>query len=413
MYSYVSAIVKEKEKYSRWHPVYIFNVPLKTLFSRYRKIYATLTNPFISGDIGFDLENIRISHSQSLLTFGEFLIENGNQALVHMNGVPTIKTRLLKYADAVHAGYKIKPVHPTINVDVSLPKSETPWAHLSRHDTNFETFYKNCLVSVNGFFHLTDFDVNGLYIVDGMKSAMIARQNTVGIYSFREIGEIEIIPIKTSMISRQLESIPLSQRAYIDIGQSVEGKIPAIVIGGYFHLLDEKLYHMVNDKVMCLEFANYRFLDRYYESLRYIDLSSLPIQKYQRNETQISTENLFSDEVIRAYLTLSQSFIVMLNAEDVFIEKVGLSLPKMPGMMVSGVKPNLPLIGGYGRMIDYWYVPEDRKFSITCADDRVDSHVFDTTIPENLVSVTDHRIPTRESRKSFLQFLRIGIDLEV
>ncbi len=170
---------------------------------------------------------------------------------------------------------------------------------------------------------------------------------------------------------------------------------------------------MVDEQTLCINFMNYRWLDRYYESVNHFDLSSLPIDKYQRNESQLDLTNFFSDEVIRAYLTLTQSFITLLDANEVFVEHVGIDNTPMPGMIITTLKPNLPLIGGYGRLLDYWYTYEDRQYSLTCADDSIDSHVFNTTNWYNLSSVADSRITTQRSTKGPAYFLRMGVDIEV
>lgn len=413
MYIYQRAIAKEKAKDSHWTNVDISNLTLRSIFETYQKIYAVLKNDFFGEqEIVFDLETIRITHSQSNLTFVEFLTSVGNKALQHMESLPTISTRYLKYRDAFHAGYKIKAVHPTAHPDAVLRKDQTPWAFLTRDNTDYKMLYENCLFTVNGFFHMTDYSSSGLYVVDAMKSAKIANQNTIGIYSFRELGKIEIIPIKEEMVQRQHPDIPLKTRIYLDIGKDIGKKVPGIVIGGYLHFFDEKIYHMVSERVMCIEFLNYRFLDRFYESGRFIDLSTLPVERGRLNDTQILLDSLFSDDCIKAYFQLPQSFVVLLDAEDLFTEHVGLEAPNMPGMFVTGIKPELPLVGGYGRMLDYWFTYEDRKYSITCSDDRIDMRQYNTTNWFQLLSVADHRLPEEPVKKGNAFFWRFGTDLK-
>lgn len=412
MYTYVSALAKPVAPGSRWKSVNIANVKLITIFTSYENAYVVLRNNFFPDLVGFDLATIRTEYYKSTLTLAQFLTSIGNNALPHMEKVPTLNTRLTKYADAFHAGYKIKPIHKTAAIDSVLPRSEKTYLHLTKPDIDYKDFYDHCLVSVNGYLHMTDYDTTGIYVVDGNKSAVHSNNNQMGIYSFKELGPIKPIPITAGMISRQLENIPLKNKVYLKLPEKIENKVPMLVLGGYLHIFDPHTFYLVDEQTICINFLNYRFLDRYYESLKYIDLSSLPIDHYQRNKTQLDLENFFSDEVIKAYLTLTQSFIVLLDADNVFAEKVGIDSSKMPGMLVTHLKPNLPLIGGYGRLMDYWYTYEDRRYSITCVDDYIDTHVYNTTDWYKIPSVADNRLSTERIQKSYSHFLRIGVDIE-
>lgn len=412
MYTYVTSYAKAKKAGSRWTEVNIKNMQLNDIFANYSKVYAVLNNTFFTGSIGFDLETIKDTYYHSTLTFAQFLMWLENKALPHMNKIPSLQTRLVKYADAFHAGYAIKAIHKTASPESPLPRSEKAYLHLTKADVDYDLFYNNCMVTVNGYIHLTDADTNGVYVVDGNKSAVHANQNQMGIYSFREVGTIENIPITESMISRQLDNIPLSNKIYIKLPEKIGTKLPILVLGGYMHIFDPNTFYMVDEQTLCINFMNYRFLDRYYESKEYIDLTSLPLDKYKRNESQLDLENFFSDEVIKAYLTLSQSFIVLLDASDVFAEHVAVDNTPMPGMMITTLKPELPLIGGHGRLLDYWYTYEDRQYSIACVDDLVNTRVYNTTNWYNLQSVADSRIPTDRVKKSNAHFLRIGVDIE-
>ena len=108
----------------------------------------------------------------------------------------------------------------------------------------------------------------------------------MSLYSFREIGKLKHIRITEEMISRQLDEIPLSNKIYIKLPEKIGTKLPILILGGYMHIFDSNIFYMVDEQTLCINFMNYRWLERYYESLKYIDLSSLPIDNI--NETNIS-----------------------------------------------------------------------------------------------------------------------------
>lgn len=412
MYTYVTAYAKEKKAGSRWKEVDIKNLQLQEIFDTYRKIYCVLQNTFFQDPIGFDLESIKDTHYHSTFTLNQFLIWLENTALPHMNKIPSLDTRILKYADAFHAGYKIEAIHQTASLASPLPRSEKTYLRLTKDEVDYKEFYEHCLVSINGYLHLTDYDINGVYVVDGNKSAVYANHNQMGIYSFLEVGKLQHIRITEDMISRQLENIPLKNKIYIKLPEKIGTKLPILVLGGYMHIFDSNMFYMVDEETLCINFSNYRWLDRYYESLKYLDFSSLPIDHYARNESQLDLVNFFSDDVIKSYLTMTQSFITLLDAEDVFAEHVAVDNTPMPGMLITTLKPNLPLIGGHGHFLDYWYTYEDRQYSLTCTDDLIDTRVYDTTEWKNLPSVSDGRIPTQRTKKGPSHFLRVGVDIE-
>lgn len=413
MYTYITAYAKEKKAGSRWKEVNVGNMSFNDIFAKYSQIYSVLQNSFLGQSVGFDFNTIKDTHYHSTLTFIQFLMWLENKALPHMNKIPTLNTRLVKYADVFHAGYKVNAIHKTASPSSPLPRSEKTYLHLTKKDVDYKLFYESCLVSINGYIHLTDYDTNGVYVVDGNRTAVHANQNQMGLYSFREVGKLKHIRITNEMISRQLEEIPLSNKIYIKLPEKIGTKLPILVLGGYMHVFDSNIFYMVDEQTLCINFMNYRWLERYYESVDRIDLSSLPIDKYQRNEKQLDLENFFSDEVIKAYLTLSQSFITLVDANEVFVEQVAIDNTPMPGMIITTLKPNLPLIGGYGRLLDYWYTYEDRQYSITCTDDAIDSHVYDTTNWYNLKSVDNSRITTQRVTKGPSHFLRIGVDISI
>ncbi len=413
MYTYVTAYAKEKKAGSRWKEVNIRSMQLIDVFAQFSGVYCVLQNTFFADPVGFDLETIKGGYYHSTITFDQFLVGLGNKALPHMNKIPQLNTRYVKYADAFHAGYKIKAIHETASPDTPMLRSEKTYLHLTKEEVDYKLFYDSCFVTVNGFIHLTDYDTTGVYVVDGNKSAVHANQNQMGLYSFADVGKLQHIRIAEEMISRQLEEVPLSNKIYIKLPEKIGTKLPILVLGGYMHIFDSNLFYMVDEETLCINFMNYRWLDRYFESKKYLDFSSLPIDHYDRNDSQLDLENFFSDEVIKAYLMMSQSFITLLDANDVFAERVAVDNTNMPGMIITTMKPNLPLVGGHGKLLDYWYTYEDRQYSITCADDLVDTRVYDTTNWYNLPSVADSRIPLQRAVKGPAHFVRIGADIEI
>lgn len=410
MYQLDSAIAKPVGSGARWIDLEIGEIPFNQLFSTYQKIYAKLTNPFYEGVRTLDLDNIRGQWGGTSLTFSEFLIQNGNKTLPVTTDNPELEIRYAKWADAFHADYNVLPIHPDHSWDSDIPNGEKTWLGLRRPDgmqADYNLFYKHCLVSVNGFFHLTDSDGLGIYVVDGYKSREISHQNQIGIYSFRDVGELKFIPIKEEMVYKQNPSQKYKDRLYVDLGEDVSNKTVLLVLGGYLHAMDGT-YFRTGNSTFGIDFGNYPLLKRYYESRRYIDLSSLPLEKTDRNESAVDTENFYSDEVLLKYATLSQSFFVILDAENIFVERTQIEKTPNPGHYISHERPVFPLITGMGKISEYWYTHEDGQWSV-CTHDSVDTNYIFATVDAKKQPVLDHsRITTKPAEVSRGFFLKIG-----
>lgn len=376
MYKLVSAIAKPIDGQTRWLDVELADKTFISIFATYSKVYLNLTNPFVDGTVSLDLAEIRNKVGTLDVTLGAWLVTNANNTLPTTPGVKKIDTKMVKYADAVHAGYTATPIHDTAAIDYDLPDSEKRAMLLTKPNLDYDLFFKNCLVSVNGFFHLMDATVNGAKVYEANRSRQLSLKAQIGLYSFREVGEIKAIPIKPSMIYKQADC-PLYLKTYIDIGQDIGNKTVCLVLGGYLHVMDSS-YYRVGERQFCIDYANFPLLKRIYESKDYVDLSSLNLQSIPRNPQMIAVEDLQDDDVIKAYTTLSQSFFVLVDTDDLYVELLKLADTGLPGMYVSGVKPQFPLRTGFGRMSEYWYTYEDTQWSITCQDVGIPDYNFTT-----------------------------------
>jgi hypothetical protein len=274
------------------------------------------------------------------------------------------------YADAFAVGYKAELVTATGSLTAAT-REQLTMLRLSRANperTNMRTFYKNCLVSINGFYHITDTDGNYAYVLDAGKSSVKSRQNQVGILNFMDIGELEIIPITEDMIFNQGDGSTLQQRAYVKLPNqySTEGKVPILVMGGYLNFVGNSFWQS-GDNTFSLDFHAMRLLSRFYESLPYIDFDYLGLSGTTHNIDQVSLQQFFSDEVLTKYMTSTQSFVVLVNTSQLFTNKIRLRGAKLPGMFVSESTPRYPLIMGYGRVGEYWKTYEDQQWWTTCS----------------------------------------------
>ncbi len=411
MYQLVSAIVKPLGGDGRWSEIDIGPLPMSTLFALYKSVIATLSNSLLDHHVSFDIEPLRSVWGASSMTFSNFLIANGNLTLTTTDELLVIQTRYAHFADAFHARYAITPMHPTAAPTATVPEEEKTWLWMTRPNTDYAAFYKNCLVNVNGMYHLTDHDPNGIYVIDGMKSVRLSGRNQCSILNFENIGELTFIPITPEMVYKQKPEQVLRHNCYIDTGVDLIDKTVFLVLGGYLHLTDPKTFYRVGNAEFAIDFMNFPLLERYYESFNLIDLSPLGLDSTTANPTQVSIDDLYSDAVLTKYLTLSQSFFIVVDNTDVFTEVQPLRQMATPNTYISTVDPIYPLLIGSGRHEPFAYRKEWGQYAVTVRNGQKGSKLFNTIKTMDTHSVSDSNEPFLGYRNSHAAFLKIGTDL--
>lgn len=413
MYQFVSAIVKPLTGDGRWRDLDIGNLPLNQIFSKYRKAIVTLSNTFLDHNVSFNIEALRASLGASSITLNEFLGGLGNATLPTFDTIPVINTRYARYADGFHAGYSIEPVNPDYSFTSDVPMAEKTWLRLTKTGISYQHFYESCLVSVNGFYHKTDYSANGAFVVNGMQTARRANRNELGILNFESLGKLSFIPIQEEMIYKQTAMQSLSSNCYVDTGIDLSNKAVLLVLGGYLHVLDKTTFFRVSPSAFCIDFSNVPLVERYYESFEVLDLSSLKLESTTVNPSQISIEDLYSDEVLKRYLMHDNSFFVILDNSEIFVEEQYIRPSPYPGVYTAFSKPIYPLVVGAGRHETYWYRLEDDQYSLHINHSERRPYLFTTTTAGDLSKqcVSDGKVTDLPDRNGLAHFLLIGTDI--
>ena len=125
-------------------------------------------------------------------------------------------------------------------------------------------------------------------------------------------------------------------------------------------------------------------------------------------------QELTSDVTLVKYLTLSQSFLVVIDHPELFTNRLHIKKTRLPGMYVAYREPVYPIVSGLGRMPEYWSVQEDAQWSLTVYDDAIRPRLYNTTNPLQLNSLHDASIPDPVDPEiiSDAYFLEIGRDIK-
>lgn len=411
MYQLVSAMGKLRTIGARWEDIEIGEMVVATLFSQYEKVYAVLTNPFFPNQMCLDLDEIKGANGSSEMTFNAWLASIGNASLPTTTNIPKVETKYAIYSDAFRARFTVRPINPNVHPDVDLPRAEKKWVDLRKDGIDYQLLYRSCLASVNGLFHLTDTDGERLMVVDAQATSDHSGRAELGLYSFRELGSLEFLPIKPEMIHHRYADQPYKTYLYIDTGTPRPNKTAMLVLGGYLHVLDDKVFSRINDSIFAICFDNFPLRDRYFESVGIIDLSSLGLEHDPDNPAKIKDQQLHSDEVLVKYATLSQSFIVFVDNTHLFVEYEDVQPTKIANIYVSFTEPKYPLVTGIGKISDYWRVKEHGQYALTVVNGVRNFYNFNTTTDDQLDCIDDAAPPFKPSEYTRPKFLKVGSDL--
>ena len=413
MYIYNSAIARLKGISDRWLDVDLQNVALNEIYETYRSVWLILGNTSFADPevlVSLDLNKIRLENIFNIQTVEEFLQGLGNQSLPTQPGVIEINTRTIGYSSAWKANYDCIPTKMGAHPDADFPESEKEDLLIKRDDIDYQFMYDHSLVSINGMIHQTSFSEHGLYVVDGAKSWRIANDNHVGIISFEKISPLTFIQLTPDMVYNSHEGKLLKNGIYVKLNHDITNKTVIMVLGGYLHVLDNA-YKQVGDDIFKIDILNFPLPKRIFESSKLIDMSSLDLESTDRNETQVSVENLFSNEVLTNYMLLSQTFFVVVDTDNLYVVKHRLENSLLGSKYYSNVEPKFPLRRKDGNWLDYHSNYDQYKWVVSVDNSRANNYNYKTTNWRNENSIDATRYSYRPYSEVGAELVEIGIDL--
>jgi hypothetical protein len=420
MYTAVSLRLVRNGINQRWIDAQLSYATVDHLFSDCRAVYIAARILPDQTIRYLNLAQFAPTYTQYTGTVQQMLTAWGNAAAVE-GPAPILESRHAVFSDATRAGYTKKPVHPTLGTTAAIEQRTDLLLTRAHPSTSYSHFATHAMVSVNGFYHMLETDgTTGIYVKNAGRSLQKSKQNQVGILSFASVSTLTHVPITTAMVKKRLtaEMIagtvpegPLSSTCYVKLGRSLVGKSVLMVIGGYLFLPDSDIVTRVSDDEFAVDFTRVPMLNRYYESRAYLDLSSLGLSTTANNIDQISVPELYSDAVLTKYLTLSQSFFVVLDTPELYVQSYYVKKTGTPGMYISYQEPMYPLMVGGGRMPEYWPTKEEDRWSLSSHDAYARTKLYDTTDPLRLTSVSGLGLPLEPDYYADARLIEIGRDI--
>lgn len=395
MYTFVKAIGLTRSTGAQWRQVDISSILVYDIFTSYTRVFLVLQNSFLSLEQNVDMDSLRLEYSSYPGTLQELLVQIGNRTLPTVTTLPDTQVGYVRYSDAVRSEYKIELTIAGQVLPEHYPKSELLDLKLTRqkYRTDMALVHDHCMVSVNGYYHRTDHADGAAYVYDGAVSMRKSKLNHVGILSFLDIGKLEKVSLAAPRIAPAVPGTKLSEKLVFSVDHDLEGKSFFLVLGGYLVMPGEGVFWQSSDHSFTLDLNRLPYVERLFESSKYLDLSSLDITPLPINAQAYNVPELFSDEVIKKYMTMSQSFLVIVDVARLVTNKIHVRKSNLPGVFTTYQDPSYPLIVNYGKAAEYWKVQEDGHWSMTVEDSFLRNYVLSEQPVQSKTTVTSQLRP--------------------
>ncbi len=408
MYNFITAFVKEKTNNKSWMELDLSQVTLFDIQNTYAQIHLHVTTTQLPNVVRrIDWADIRGTVTEVLITLEEFFFRNGNKTLKTYATLASIETGVVKYADAFQAGYDIQIINRDYAVGNVNNTTDANDVYMTKNGVSAIDFKNHCLAVVNDLLHFVDADADNVYVTDAMKTCRLSGRNEIGIINLKKVSKITCVPITEAMISGESATRnKLGEKFYVKLPVSAKGKLVGISLGGYLHLMNPKVFYSISDTHYCFDVRNIELVDRILESEDIIDLSSLGLERAGANSKQLSKEQLHSNEVIKKYATLSQSFLIVFDNPELIKETIVLQETQLPGMYTYPKLPTLPVVYKKGMLASYKFEVDQDKYAIRTYRGFYHHYLMHTTT--QAINPADNRVPHDPRKPSNAYFLKLS-----
>lgn len=370
MFKYIKAIVEKPNSSDLWMEENLAYADVTTLLTYHKDVYVQINNIITNMDYWFNLRDLEleINQVQSGITLSAWIMARGTQSFPYIDSPPQKSIGVVRYNDAYVAGWSIDSVHPSGN-DVATMSAEYSDILLARTDTDYDDALKHMLVTVNGFTHLTFRVANGILVKGGSASVMRSGENNVGLLSFKDVGEIELITLREDELYNPHAGGALIDEVWITMNRDIGNRVPRLSLAGHM-LWAEDVVEIVGINTLKININKLNLPDMFFQVRKYMNTDSVDSVLFRdpSNPDNLRLQDLNSDDFVKKLFTMDQSFIVLVDRPNLHVEKTKLEYTALPGRYYCNQLPIGPIETTMGRMPEYRAFPEDVRMVIALQD---------------------------------------------
>lgn len=267
------------------------------------------------------------------------------------------KTQTAVWMDAFRANFHVAPW--SAKYGVSATPEEKRDSLLTHADHDYQILYHNVLATVCGYVHRTDTDgTTGLVIKEANATRLRARMNTLGLLSLWSVAPIEQVGFSPAQILEYAPNRPLVEDMIVKVTPTrlrLTSSSVFFVICGKIVGLSSPFVHRVSEDQWRIQLKPMGILEQVVAAWEKLDLSSLNLAVTPKNATQVSVDQVFTNEVVKRLMQLTQTFAVVVDCPDLFMDTHAVRRVGLEGVYETPVEPIYPLLFEDGTFAEYWY----------------------------------------------------------
>jgi len=413
MIQYIKSYYVYKSADSETHIDNLANFKLSDLYNLYLHVYHEVKDTISGVTYYIDMSKYKEIYNHSSDTVLVFL-SNLSKEEFTATEPPFEEIVVATYHDAHRAGYRAYPSRIGVSLDTNLPLSYKKDLAINRPDfnTDLKDVFNTCLVTVNGYVHYLDFDGSILHVKDGGSTYLRTKDNQLGFINFSKIGKINCSHFNDADIKNEVfpneQLRPLNEKIILSLNKDITNKSVILSLGGYLIFPEENLFYQSGNNEFTLIPNSIDLVGKFLESYNYLDNSSLGLDLSVQYPDRINIQEFLSDEVLRKYLMMSQTFIIIVDNPELYTNKIAIRRSTYPGMFVTYQEPIYPLITNHGKIGEYWKTHEDGQWSVNVNDIFLKNFTLTDKLVSQLNVVTTAQNPTIPFYKTQGVFLRIS-----
>ena len=411
MYTAQAAIGVRLGLNQRWEVIDLTAWVVADLFSTFRRVQLTLLPAGSTTPVYFDLSTLAASYATYPGLVSAMLSALGSTTLPTTLTGLRLNSQKAVYGDAFSKGYTANPVSTVNTVDPGVEGLKQPNIRLTNTQiaVDYQQMFDYCLVNINGYYHRVDTDgTNGLMVIDAMKCVVKANQNQIGLWSFTEVGALTQVPITSGMVTT---SSSQTQASTVTLPVDPTGKSVFLILGGYLVLVDGTALTQISHNGYTIDFSRLSIVDRYYESLNYLDLSSLGVNTPSTNGSVLAVTDLTTPAMMLKWLLLSQSFFVVVDTPELYSQTLAVKRTGLPMLYTTYQQPRSPLVLELGRHPPYVVKEEVNQYSLSLYNNTVGNKLYYSNVAGYNLSTSGANMPGMPGHLSQAYLLELGRDV--
>lgn len=385
MYVFKSSFLKAKKTNIGYQNIDVSNIPMRELSENYLDGYIVLTHTQLRGTFYLTIEALRSSKLPITIsqTFNQWLTHNHDKQLPTINTKPEYIQGVVKYGDAFQSEFRVDQVARYMPITANVSKADKVDLLLRKGIPDPNALYKRMLVTVNGFLHRGFTHEDGVAIAGGGTTFNNTGVNTVGILSFYDVCDLKQYKITENMITPSSSTSPLYHEVLINLGIPLINRSVLMSLGGHL-ITDNAVVDIVNAEVgiVIVRLKKLDIVKMIMNSVSILNLDSLGVFQETKNITynKVKPADLTSDIIIKKYLQLEQSFVIVAECDSIHTEFSEVGVTGLPGLYEVPKEPRYPMIDSQGVLCEYIKSNTSDVWAIRLTDDITKKYMYKTNI---------------------------------